>query len=192
MESKFPWPGRLPVIPTALQFGEIKNYVRTRTKFKFHQKFIELSWCSFTDEDLGFLLECLEAPYNHSVQSLYFFHNILTNSGASYLAVTLSNPDCRLISVDVCHNLIGDEGASLLAEALKQNTTLARFYIFANKLTPTGGHAFLQSLKDSNNRTLKLLSIYAECFESHLSVEEHAIMKKIQEDINNYLNNPPT
>ena len=54
-------------------------------------------------------------------------------------------------SLDLYDNNIGDEGATALAEALKENTTLTTLNLASNKIGDEGATALAEALKENKN-----------------------------------------
>ena len=69
----------------------------------------------------------------------------------------LKNNDPSLQSLNLDSNLIGDQGAGLLAEALKSNSTLQSLYLRCNNIGVQGAGLLAEALK--SNSTLQSLDL---------------------------------
>ena len=77
--------------------------------------------------------------------------------GGSALAEALRF-NCTLTYLDLQYNNIGDRGAAALGEVLRTNTTLKELYLAANKIGETGSEALGKGLQ--SNRTLTHLNLH--------------------------------
>ena len=93
-----------------------------------------------------------------------FFHIIQIHaaaaSAASYLSELLKkirSNDPTLTTLDLSYNNIGDEGAKVIADALKGNKTLTTLDLSHNNIEVEGTKALAEALKD--NKTLTTLNL---------------------------------
>ncbi|KAG0064941.1 hypothetical protein BGZ89_008736 [Linnemannia elongata] len=70
-----------------------------------------------------------------------------------------------LTSLDLRNNLIGDNGAQALAEALKTNSTLTTLKLWSNSIGPDGARALSEALK--TNSTLTTLDLLDNSIGDH-------------------------
>ena len=69
--------------------------------------------------------------------------NYIEDGGCNGLASLLQNNDIKLNHLNLCHNLIGDEGAQILADALTNNNSLKRLHLNYNRpISQRGWSAF--------------------------------------------------
>ncbi|EJK47373.1 hypothetical protein THAOC_33908 [Thalassiosira oceanica] len=94
--------------------------------------------------------------------------NTLCPDGTRVIAALLSNPECRLDDVHINSCNIGDEGAAVLADGLRNNQRLTRMSLGDNNITERGWNAFSSILCDASsinatynsNHTLRSLGGY--------------------------------
>ena len=151
-----------------------------------HLRSLDLSSNRISDDGLDVLIqglpsiETLTLEYNEITLSrqlptlrckkLYLRINVLSSSGPRVMAASLANPDCRLESLGLHGTNIGDDGATILAEGLRNNQRLTRMILRNNKITEAGWNAFSSILCDttsinatySSNHTLQFLEDYLE------------------------------
>ena len=63
---------------------------------------------------------------------------------------------CTLKTLNLSHNKFGDSGAMALAEALKENTSVAELDLSYNSIRSKGGIALFSALESANVATLDL------------------------------------
>ena len=74
--------------------------------------------------------------------------NTLCPDGPRVIAASLANPECRLELLNLRSANIGDEGAAILAEGLRDNQRLIRMLLRDNNITKEGWNAFSSTLCD--------------------------------------------
>ncbi|EJK51781.1 hypothetical protein THAOC_29019, partial [Thalassiosira oceanica] len=93
------------------------------------------------------------------------------------IAASLANPECRLEDLNLYSCNIGDEGAAILADGLRNNQRLTVMSLGGNNITEQGWNAFLSILCDTSsinttynsNHTLQSLGYF--CFQVPQDVE---------------------
>jgi Ran GTPase-activating protein (RanGAP) involved in mRNA processing and transport len=89
------------------------------------------------------------------------FLSLRTNNigpeGAKDLSTVLTSHSCILSHLDVGENNLGDEGASFIADGMKQNMHLRRLMLCGNGIGPDGTRAISRCL--GANKTLEILSL---------------------------------
>ena len=91
-----------------------------------------------------------------SITKLDLFGNAIATEGATTLAEMLKE-NRTLQQLDISHNSIGQGGATTLAEMLKENRTLQQLNVGNNSIDQGGAIALAEMLKE--NRTLQQLNI---------------------------------
>jgi Ran GTPase-activating protein (RanGAP) involved in mRNA processing and transport len=100
----------------------------------------------------------MEALANNSaLQYLYVDGNGVGLAGVNAIASYLRKPEASLLGLSMGCNRVGDEGATLLAEALYQNTTLRRFCLGSCGIGSSGAESLAQMLV--HNNTLQHLDL---------------------------------
>eukprot|EP00729_Bicosta_minor_P016668 gene16669-5220_t len=84
--------------------------------------------------------------------------NKIGDDGATALAEVLKNNNTALATLSLRSNKIGDDGATALAEVLKNNTALATLDLRSNKIGDDGATALAEVLK--NNTALATLDLH--------------------------------
>ncbi|XP_028817941.1 NLR family CARD domain-containing protein 3 [Denticeps clupeoides] len=85
--------------------------------------------------------------------TLSLAQNPLGPAGAAMLSVALQSPDCRIESLWLVKTELGCEGVRILAEALKENSTVVDLRMAINQIGDVGAGCLADLLKA--NRTLK-------------------------------------
>ena len=119
-------------------------------------KTLRLGWNKIRDEGVGYLadmlvvndvLEELDIGHNYAVEIRDFSQRAITNLGAKRIASALHN-NTSLKKLVLWSNLIGDEGAIALADALKHNVTKLEYLDLSNNLIgDTGALALGEALE---------------------------------------------
>ncbi|KAJ7747640.1 hypothetical protein DFH07DRAFT_942389 [Mycena maculata] len=86
--------------------------------------------------------EGVDVPLRH----FYLSANGVGQKAAAGIAAYLAHPACKLESLYIAANPIGDAGAVPLADALKSNSSLLRFNMSSTGLTSTGASALCTPL----------------------------------------------
>ena len=77
--------------------------------------------------------------------------NPLSLKAPRVIAASLANPECFLEVLDLCGTNIGNKGAAILAESLRNNRRLTVMNLGACNITNKGRNAFLSVLCDTTN-----------------------------------------
>lgn len=134
-------------------------YVNTRTCKALVQGLKKLPRITTLDFTGNFMLddgwdclvcELLGLEPSSSITSLRLERNNLTHAAVPAL-IQLS-----LKTLDLTKNNIGDEGAELLAQALRAKSSITRLMLECNNISPRGVSALAQALKSSQVRSLDL------------------------------------
>jgi hypothetical protein len=88
------------------------------------------------------------------LEELYLCGNRLGDEGVSVLADALKS-NCTLRVLDLGRNRFGDQGARDLAEFLRSNSSLQELNVWGNSIGPSGAAAVAEALRA--NRSLRLL-----------------------------------
>jgi hypothetical protein len=100
--------------------------------------------------DIGSNLEILSVILQSDVKNIYLEYNNIDSLGAVKIAEYLeSDPPIRCIDLD--HNRLNDDDATLISQALKRNTNLMTIYLQSNHLTSIGVKALLNCVFDSSS-----------------------------------------
>ncbi|KAL0225974.1 hypothetical protein P9112_013298 [Eukaryota sp. TZLM1-RC] len=94
----------------------------------------------------------VEALVDGSITILQLPNNNITSEGASALARALEN-NSTLTRLNLYKNNITDEGASALARALESNSTLTGLYLRSNNITFKGVSALAHALESNSSLT---------------------------------------
>ncbi|EJK52647.1 hypothetical protein THAOC_28058, partial [Thalassiosira oceanica] len=94
--------------------------------------------------------------------------NTLCRGGTGVIAASLANPECRLEDLHLSQCNIGDEGAAILADSLRNNQRLIVMSLRENNMTDRGWNEFSSILCDASsinatynsNHTLQSLGSY--------------------------------
>jgi len=98
---------------------------------------------------------------NSILQDLNLFGNHIDEEGGRLLACALTTTKCRLSTLHLSFNDLGDFGATYIAKALTVNTSLKKLWIAANQFGNQGFMAFAEHLP--NFHGLQQLNI-GDCF----------------------------
>ena len=123
-----------------------------------------------TDSNISYeqLLAIVEAVRgHHSLEQLYLYGNGIGNAGCIAIATLLSDPNSNINHINLGRNAIDNEGATILANVLANNTKLRNLYMYHNPIDQGTEDAFARilcnksSIKQiySSNHTLKELSL---------------------------------
>lgn len=91
------------------------------------------------------------APFSSSLRILHFLFLFI------FCILPPPPADTSIVGLDLRYNKITDEGALVLAKALKKNRSLEYLSIAGNKLTAQGVVAVLKAVK--RNTSLKVLDL---------------------------------
>jgi hypothetical protein len=106
---------------------------------------LDLSHCN-----LGSNPEILSVILQSDIKYIYLMSNTIDSFGAVKIADYLeSNPP--ICCVDLDHNLLNDDDAILISQALKRNTNLMTIYLQSNNLTSIGVKALLTCVFNSSS-----------------------------------------
>lgn len=119
---------------------------------------------------------------NNNLTLLDLNNNNISLEGIRYLANMLDNEECRLISLYLIANDIGDEGALLLANALKTNDRLQYLYIKYSNITNNGLNYLIEMLEQ--NCTLLKVGIRRPEYNGNLldSIKLQEISKLVKQN----------
>ena len=122
---------------------------------------IEMSHCNVDDECVQMLVGGINFMSSKGVKDLnitklILFRNAIATEGATALAEMLKE-NRTLQQLDVSGNSIGQGGATALAEMLKENRTLQQLDVSGNSIGQGGATALAEMLKE--NRTLQQLDV---------------------------------
>ena len=122
---------------------------------------LHLQLCNITNEQL---LPMMGAVREHrSLEEFGLSDNRIGNNGCDAIATLLEDPNSNLHSLNLTRNVIGNEGASTLANGLANNTKLRELYLGVNQVDQSGVDIFSKLLCDvssinsiySSNHTLE-------------------------------------
>ncbi|XP_024915280.1 dynein regulatory complex subunit 5-like isoform X2 [Cynoglossus semilaevis] len=102
-------------------------------------------------------LMCPYMYHHHSLRELDLCHNLISEDGAKALSDLLIRS--RLETLNICDNHIHDQGAKALAFALSKNSTLLNLNLRLNRVKDDGGEALSKALLV--NHTLQHLNLAA-------------------------------
>ena len=86
--------------------------------------------------DTNYLTSIVEAVRGHSsLENLGLNSNIISSEDCSILAALLNDPNCNLHTLDIEDNNIGDQGATILANSLANNTKLRKLNLQYNAIS---------------------------------------------------------
>ncbi|EJK47024.1 hypothetical protein THAOC_34284 [Thalassiosira oceanica] len=77
--------------------------------------------------------------------------NTLCPGGTGVIVASLANPECRLEDLHLSQCNIGDEGAAILADGLRNNQRLTHMSLGNNNITDRGWNAFSSILCDASS-----------------------------------------
>lgn len=120
-----------------------------------------------TSEGITILVHSLQT--NKTLIGLNLYSNRLFDKGLHPLVKLLSNNYSILQKLHLGLNRISNDGALLLSEMLKTNTTLTVLWLDSNRISDEGIH-FLSNALIHHNKTLKELSLKKNKFITSLSV----------------------
>lgn len=157
--------------------GALAEFFRERCVLQY----LDISNCGIQCEDVKGLFNILSF-YPNQLEQLYLSCNKIAQKGASDLCQYLTGRQCRLLTLDLSWNNIGQEGAVDFATSLPLNTTLLSLNLASNGLGDSGAQrlaaslAQQQSLEDLNlsqngvsDRTSFVLS---QVLASHVSLRK--------------------
>lgn len=84
-----------------------------------------------------------------NITELNVSRNGITGQGVAAVAEAIAAPGCRLRVVDLSLNVVGDEGAVLLAQALARNESVTELDLWANWIGDAGAMALASMLPRS-------------------------------------------
>ncbi|XP_072926196.1 nucleotide-binding oligomerization domain-containing protein 1-like [Hemitrygon akajei] len=91
------------------------------------------------------------------IKTLSLEGNMLEDEGAEIIADALKNETCRIETLRLKHNSIGEKGAAQIAEAMKTNSSLKVLGLRANAVKAEGAQLIAEALKV--NSTLRVLGL---------------------------------
>ncbi|XP_062923016.1 NLR family CARD domain-containing protein 3-like [Mobula hypostoma] len=91
------------------------------------------------------------------IKTLSLEGNMLEDEGAEIIADALKNETCRIETLRLKHNSIGEKGATQIAEALKTNSSLKVLGLRANVVKAKGAQFIAEALEV--NTTLRVLGL---------------------------------
>jgi NLR family CARD domain-containing protein 3 len=91
------------------------------------------------------------------VSALRFGHTLIDETGAGHIASALQSPHCTLHKIQFVNNEIGPDGAMIIAEGLKMNTTLTTLEIIDDDIAAFGARALAEVLQQ--NQVLSSLTL---------------------------------
>jgi len=101
-------------------------------------KTLKLNSCHITDEQL---LPIVESMRHTSLKKLGLSNNNIQDVGCQALSTLLEDTTCSLQSLNLISNIISNEGAAILVNGLKNNTTLKKLLLNGN---PIGDQSSLE------------------------------------------------
>mmetsp|Transcript_25398 Transcript_25398/g.43217 ORF Transcript_25398/g.43217 Transcript_25398/m.43217 type:complete len:286 (-) Transcript_25398:192-1049(-) len=111
---------------------------------------LHLAQSDFSDQDdMQALSEGVSSC--NTLETLVMSGCKVTTAGTVHLTnAIMEEPRCKLVTVSIGMNSIGDEGALHWAEALKVNKTIQKLGLRDNKIGDRGVEAILAALRDNN------------------------------------------
>jgi len=116
-------------------------------------KTINLTNSGLNDEQLSLMVEAMRG--RASLQELHLWANRIGNTGCQALATLLQDPSCNLVTLDIHHNQIGNEGAIAIANSLANDDKLKKLDLRGNQIGNESAIAIANSLA-SNNKLMEL------------------------------------
>lgn len=124
------WLKRNPIRPEGAPFlADYLSVNRTLT-------LLDVDNCGLLDEGMNHL--CLALADHPTLLHLYASGNGITAEGARSLFPVLAAEHCRLESLFLCSNRLGDDGAAALAVGLLKNRSLVRLMLSSNRIESVG------------------------------------------------------
>jgi hypothetical protein len=125
--------------------------------------FLNLAHC-----DLGSNPNILSVMLQSDIRKIVLNNNNIDSLGAVKIAEYLEG-DPPIHSIDLSHNRLNDDDATLISQALKRNTMLKIIHLHSNKITSIGVKALLTCVFDSSslnaisesNHTLNQLMMFS-------------------------------
>eukprot|EP01127_Copromyxa_protea_P002017 TRINITY_DN1190_c0_g2_i1.p1 TRINITY_DN1190_c0_g2~~TRINITY_DN1190_c0_g2_i1.p1 ORF type:complete len:537 (+),score=84.08 TRINITY_DN1190_c0_g2_i1:31-1641(+) len=114
--------------------------------------------CSSLEEILKEIKKKNRFRIANSITNLYFSKNKIGDDGARLISEAFKW-NTTLTSLQLCWNQIGDSGATYLCEALKVNTTLTSLDLQRNDIGDSGVMLISELLKENNTLTCLELSM---------------------------------
>lgn len=109
---------------------------------------LDLVNCGLLDDGLRIVLDALSGPEaNTTLRHLYVGTNGITAASAPRIAGFLAD-DCRLESLFLSCNRLGDDGVAEVARGLAANRTIRRVSLASNRIGPRGAAALADALAD--------------------------------------------
>ena len=112
-------------------------------------KQITLWDCGITNEQVVPIVEAIEG--HNSLEELHLKVNRIGNAGCVAIATLLEDPNCNLHTLDVSISAIGNEGASILAISLTNNTKLQQLSLISNAIDVSVRDVFSRILCDTSS-----------------------------------------
>ena len=128
-------------------------------------RYVCLRYCSIIDEQLLPLVDSIRG--SSSLEILNLNGNRIGRAGCTTIATLLDEPSCNIQQLYVIDNRINDEGATILANSLVNNTNLRELWLYNNPIDASVHDIFSRllcnttSINDtySSNHTLERLSL---------------------------------
>jgi Leucine-rich repeat (LRR) protein len=116
-------------------------------------RYILLSVCTLASGDIGTraISKCLR--HVPRLRELTLSSNLITDIGATALAQALADPSSGLVLLDLSGNMIGNDGAVLLAAMLEENASLVEVCLDSNYIGLGGKDALAEAL--ANNKSVR-------------------------------------
>lgn len=107
---------------------------RSISEFLYQSKlsYLNLSFCEVDCEDLKTISKAIVLSRLSSLRQLFLSNNNISTNGINSFYDYLSQSNCSLEVLDLSWNKIDAEGANLLAQSLKKNTSLKILYLGMN------------------------------------------------------------
>ena len=145
------WLKRNPLKPAGMR--PIADLLRANTTLQV----LDLVNCGLLDDGLATVLDALSGPHaNTTLRHLYVGTNGITAASAPRIAAFLAG-DCKLESLFLSCNRLGDDGLAEVARGLAANTTIRRVSFASNRIGPRGAAALAQAL--ATHPSLALLDL---------------------------------
>merc|ERR1712232_1395384 len=144
------WLKRNPLLPAGAV--HVATLLQTNTMIST----LDLDNCGLLDEGAAHIVEGLR--HNTTLRHLTISTNALTVPSAELFADLLSQEDCRLVTLVMGINRIGDEGCKVLSKAFYHNKHLQRLGLPSCRISDAGVAALTDALIQSKH-PLKLLDL---------------------------------
>lgn len=136
------WLKRNPLKPAGMR--PIAELLRTNKTLTV----LDLVNCGLLDDGLTTVLDALSGPHaNTTLRHLYIGTNGITAASAPRIAAFLAD-DCKLESLFLSCNRLGDDGVAEVARGLAANHNIRRASLASNRIGPRGAAALADALAD--------------------------------------------